>query len=147
MAEPTHTPPPTPPPTPTHTPTPTPAPTHTPTPTPAPTPTPPTKSSLEDERARIKAILNAPEAKGREALAHAIAFETTHDAETAIKLLAAAPVAAPPAQPAPTSSFDREMARVKNPQVGPAQGDDTLSVREEAAAVLAFIPKRQRFGT
>lgn len=43
--------------------------------------------------ARIKSIIAAPEAKGREALAHSIAFETELPPEQAIAMLKAAPEA------------------------------------------------------
>lgn len=68
---------------------PTPAPTATAPEAPAaPTPAGP---SASDERSRISAILNHPEAKGREDLAKSFAFESDMSAEDAAKHLAAAP--------------------------------------------------------
>src|SRR5579885_2133606 len=50
------------------------------------------------ERMRIAAILNAPEAKGREGLAQHLAFATDIAPAAAIAMLAAAPMAAPPSR-------------------------------------------------
>lgn len=78
--------------------------------------------------ARIKAILECPEAEGREALARTFAIETDMTAEAAAKALAAAPVAAPKAatpplleratppvsqmtEPKPTDGWDNAVAK------------------------------------
>ena len=64
---------------------------------PAPAPvaqTAPAQPSASEERARIGAILNCEEAKGREDLAKSFAFDSDMDAETAKKHLGAAPKAA-----------------------------------------------------
>lgn len=62
-----------------------------------------------DERAkataRIKAIMNHDEAKGREAMAEHLAYETAHDAEAAVALLKVAPKAAAPGETDNTTSF------------------------------------------
>ena len=94
------------------------------------------------ERARIGAILNAPEAQGREALARTLALETNQDPESARRILAAAPTAQPVAPP--VNQLAAEMARLPNPKVGPG-GGETDTAASEAARVLAFIPKAQRF--
>ncbi|MFC4734111.1 S49 family peptidase [Salipiger abyssi] len=57
----------------------------------APAPAAPAGPSAADERARISAILNHPEAKGREDLAKSFAFDSDMSAEAAGKHLAAAP--------------------------------------------------------
>lgn len=52
------------------------------------------KAGVTAERARIKAIVAAPEAKGREALAQSIAFDTDLAPEQALAMLKSAPEAA-----------------------------------------------------
>lgn len=67
---------------------------------------------------RCKAILSSGEAKGREDLAHHLAFETDITAEAAIAALGKAPKAL--AEPAPAANrFEAAMAAVGNPNVGP----------------------------
>ncbi len=63
------------------------------------------------ERARAGAILGAPEAAGREAMARKLAFETDLSAEAAIALLATAPAASAPPAPA------RNRLVVENPDI------------------------------
>ena len=77
------------------------------------------------ERARIAAILNSPEAEGREQLARTIALESDLDPDAARKLLASAPV------PKPQTAFHAAMAAVENPKVGAdaAPDDDASEVR------------------
>lgn len=58
-----------------------------------------------DERARIAAIVGAPEAKGREQIANHLAFETDLSAERAVAALKASPIG--PA-PLPKNPTDRE---------------------------------------
>jgi capsid assembly protease len=97
------------------------------------------------ERTRIAAILNAPEAQGREGLARALALETNQDPETARRILASAPQAQAAPTP-PVNQLAAEMAKLKNPAVGPGGGEgDTAAA--EAARVLAFIPKAQRYAS
>jgi signal peptide peptidase SppA len=91
------------------------------------------------ERERIKGILTMPEATGREALARMLALETSNDIESARKILNAAPLAT--AQPARTT-FEGEMGRLKNPQVGPASGEGTA--QDEARSILTFVQKDRR---
>jgi hypothetical protein len=52
-----------------------------------------TKAGAATERARIKAIVGAPEAKGREALAQSLAFDTDLSPEAAVQVMKAAPEA------------------------------------------------------
>lgn len=61
--------------------------------TPAPTPAPTPAIAAEGPAARIKAILTADAAKGREALAQKLAFDTTVASAEALTILGAAPVA------------------------------------------------------
>lgn len=49
------------------------------------------REALAQTSARIEAIMSSPEAKGREALAEHLAFETNQAAESAVALLRAAP--------------------------------------------------------
>lgn len=100
------------------------------------------------ERQRISAILTCPEAEGRDGLARMLALETHESVEIARRVLGAAPkataVASTPA-PAP-NALAAEMAKIPNPQVGPAGGgsanDD--SPQAEAARVLAFASPARR---
>ncbi len=80
------------------------------------------------ERARIAAILNSPEAEGREQLARAIALESDLDADAARKLLASAPV------PKPQTAFHAAMAAVENPKVGANAAPD-----EDASEVQRIL--------
>lgn len=93
------------------------------------------------ERARIAAILNLEEAKGRENLARTLALETDHDPETARKLLAASPVAQPAVAVNPLAAA---MEQVPNPKVGMGAEQQTDDAQTEANAILAFVPKRFR---
>ncbi len=108
----------------------------------APAPQPPTMT----ERQRIAAILTCPEAEGRESLAQMLALETEENVEMARRVLAASPKAAA-AAPAPTpNALAAEMAKLKNPQVGPAGGDAAGddSPQAEASRVLAFANPARR---
>ncbi len=69
----------------------------------------------QTERQRIAAILGAPEAEGRTALAQSLALETDLDAESALKVLSSAPEQVP-AQP--VGLLGAAMATVDNPNVG-----------------------------
>lgn len=105
-----------------------------------------TAEAVATERTRIAAILNAPEAQGREGLARTLALETDQDPETARRILASAPSAQqPPQQPQqPANALAAEMAKLKNPAVGVSTGENDTAA-SEAARVLAFIPKAQRY--
>jgi signal peptide peptidase SppA len=93
------------------------------------TATAPANTHLE-ERSRIAAILNSPEAEGREQLARAIALDSDLDPDAARKLLASAPV------PKPQTAFHAAMAGVENPKVGAdATPDDDASEIQRILAV------------
>lgn len=94
------------------------------------------------ERTRIQTILNLPEAQGRADLARTLAFEPGMSPESAQRILASAPVAAPPAAPALTP-LERAMANIKNPAVGTGT-DPQDSASAEAARILSFLPAHQR---
>jgi signal peptide peptidase SppA len=89
------------------------------------------------ERERIAAILNSPEAEGRETLAQAIALESDLDAEAARKLLASAPAASAP------SGFHAAMAALKNPAVG-AGADEPDSDATEVQRIVAIHNSMRR---
>ena len=100
----------------------------------------PTRADIiAGERERIRQIFALPEAQGREQLARMLALETASDVEAARKILNAAPLAT--AQPARTT-FEGEMGRLRNPQVGPASGEGTA--QDEARSILSFVQKERR---
>jgi signal peptide peptidase SppA len=84
-----------------------------------------------EERTRILAILNSPEAERRRAVAQEIACTTDLTVEAAIRVLAKAPV---------ESSLSAAMDEAPNPKVGPAREADTGE--DEVAAILRFVPQR-----
>lgn len=63
--------------------------------------------AVATERIRMRAILNCPEAKGREELARHLAFQTDFPADQCLAMLDAAPTAA--AHPQPGGPFQRLM--------------------------------------
>ena len=75
------------------------------------------RSGAEAERARVSAILDSEEAKGRDPLARHFAFKTSMDAESARAALAASAVA--PATAAPLSPLAAVMADLRQPNLGP----------------------------
>jgi signal peptide peptidase SppA len=95
---------------------------------------------IAKDRERSKGILALPEAKGREQLAQMLALETDNDVETARKILTAAPQGA--AATPPKTTFEAEMGKLRNPAVGAGQGEGTA--KDEAAGILAFVPKERR---
>lgn len=95
------------------------------------------------ERTRIGAILDLPQAVGREALARKLALTTDMDAATAGALLEVAPAAAaaPAAPAAKVTPFESAMDALGNPKVGAggADTDDTLSDAAKADKLAAGI--------
>lgn len=89
-------------------------------PPPAVSPPSPTEAASA-ERERVQAIISAPEAKGREALAQHFAFATAMAPADAIAALALAPAAqeAAPAAPPPSPSTSRLAAVVPQPDLRP----------------------------
>ena len=97
------------------------------------------------ERQRIQAILELPEAKGREKLAQMLAFEPGINTETAKKILAsAAEEQAAVVEPPAASPLEREMAKLKNPKVGAGAESDEDAAMAEAQRILAFLPAHQK---
>ena len=89
--------------------------------------------TVKAERTRIGAILNCPEAKGRDKLAQTIALEMDATPETAAKLLAAAPVHVEQKNPLAAA-----MAGVPNPNVGiGTQGSEQETVAEMVRTTVA----------
>jgi len=96
------------------------------------------------ERARTKAIITSPEAAGRTALANKLAFDTNMDAETAVALLAAAPVASAAPAAAAADPLAVAMAAAGTPGIVP-DGTDSAAADETSATVarlLAFQRKK-----
>ena len=93
------------------------------------------------ERARIRAILEAPEAQGREGLARYLALQTDNSSDAARAILKEAPVAAASA-PHP-NAFEQAMAGIPNPVVGVGiiGREDEQSADAEAARILQWIKK------
>lgn len=90
------------------------------------------------ERSRIKGIMGCEEAKGREALANYIAFDTNMSEEEAKKMLAQAPVAQAPVAPAPAAptkaeqtAFEKAMGNSTQPEVGADSARDVENHEEE----------------
>lgn len=79
-------------------------------------------------KARIKAIVTAPEAKGRDGLAQKLAFDTDLDPKAAIGLLAAAPATSDKA-----SGFAALMAAHSGPALGAGAPDATPAAGLSAA--------------
>lgn len=94
-------------------------------------------SGAAAERARIGAIINAPEAKGRETLATHLAFETELSVEASIGMLKAAPVAQPAA--AAASRLDRAMENFR-PQVDVAEAG--AADKDRGAALSAAVDRQ-----
>lgn len=86
-----------------------------------------TKAAVSAERSRITGILTHAEAKGREALALALAGVEGMTPEMAGKILGAAPKAEPGK---PANSFDAMMRRIANPDIQP---DADLDNESDAA--------------
>ncbi|BAK75393.1 peptidase S49 [Pseudogulbenkiania sp. NH8B] len=93
------------------------------------------------ERTRIGAILDLPQATGREALARKLALTTDMDSATAGALLDVAPAAAAAAaKPVATvSPFEKAMDALGNPNVGAGETEDTLSDAAKADKLAAGI--------
>lgn len=91
---------------------------------------------IKSERARICAIISSEEAKGREALARAMALESDLEPEAARKMLAASPVQAA----APANALAAAMGDLKNPKVG-VEGGEVDEEKALIAGVLAFASK------
>ena len=92
------------------------------------------------ERARVKAIIDNPEAQGREALAKTLAFETEMAPDAAHKILASSPKQ----EVKPANPLHAAMATVQNPKVGAAgEGQEpTTQDLVNEALVLAGAKKK-----
>ncbi len=80
----------------------------------------PAPNAAADERQRIGAIVNAPEAEGRTDLARHLAFETDMSAEAAVSVLKASPMASVASN---ENSLDAAMAGTEQPNIT-AMADD-----------------------
>lgn len=88
----------------------------------------------QSERARIKAIQESEEAKGRSKLAAHIAFSTAMGIEDARAMLAVAPTEAPTAAANPLAAA---MAGVTNPKIGAGADSGVAETPEAQATALA----------
>lgn len=102
------------------------------------------KAGAEAERLRISAIIDHPEAKGREPLARALVAQGL-SVEAAGTLLAAAPKteAAAPATPQ-MSAFERHLQSTGNPDVGLDAPDAEMSTESLLAQAAALLPAHRR---
>lgn len=103
-----------------------------------------TAETAETERARIQGILALPEAQGREALAQQLALTPNLDAESAKRILAAAPTAAAAPPAAPANRLAAAMSQVPNPKIG-AGSDDDGDANDEINKILAFAPDSHKY--
>ncbi|MGC0151038.1 S49 family peptidase [Chromobacterium vaccinii] len=90
------------------------------------------------ERTRIAAILDLPQATGREALARKLALTTDMDAATAGSLLEAAP-AAVQVPAAAVTPFEQHMAALGNPNVGADVERRETGAADIGASIAALI--------
>ena len=107
----------------------------------------PGPSAPQTERERIRAILESPEAQGREALARHLALQTEQTPEAARAILSNAHVAVVPIPQSPgaPNAFERAMGAIPNPVVGVRVNaeEEDQSVNAEAARILQWIRKPQ----
>lgn len=87
----------------------------------------PIATAKAEERARIAAILALPEAKTRLEPAIKLALTTDMTADTVQPILAMIPEPKPP-----QSEFEKHMAKLGNPQVGPDPSPDHIEASESA---------------
>ena len=96
------------------------------------------KNATSEAKTRIAAILSSEEAKGREGLARTIALETDLDAETAKKMLAAAPKESAPA--AASNPLQAAMGSTPNPKIG-SDSETQDEDKNLVAQVLQFVTR------
>lgn len=94
-------------------------------------------TAVKAERDRIRGILGCEEAKGRMALAVALALDSDSAPEAAKKLLAAAPKD----EGKPANALAAAMAGLKNPEVGADGSGDGDDAAAEARRIAAFAPR------
>ena len=85
------------------------------------------------EKQRLSDILTSEEAKDREKLAREIAFNTDLGVKEALQLLACAPLNERKA----TTSFERVMAKIPNPEIMPGPDDSEPDVEGLANRIVA----------
>jgi signal peptide peptidase SppA len=85
------------------------------------------------ERARVSGIQTCEEAKGREALASHLAFNTEMTVDQAKAILAAAPIATAEPKAAQGNAFKEAMDKDKHPNVG-AEGGEGSGNNEQSAS-------------
>lgn len=87
-----------------------------------------------EEKLRLEQILKAEQANGRETLAKELALTTSISAHDAIRILASSPMENNTKQ---TTSFERVMATIPNPQIEPTKGDAEETVETIAMRIAA----------
>lgn len=97
-------------------------------------------ASATNERTRIGAILGCEEAKGRETLAHHIAFKTEMSIDDAKTMLAASPAQAKAQTPPPANPFAQHMANI-NPAITPDNTNEATSETETIALAQSIAAK------
>ena len=86
---------------------------------------------MMEERKRIQAILSCEEAKGREKLAQEIAFTTDINPHEAAQLLSCASIE----KTMPTTSFERVMNTIPNPEISPDSNEAANDIDAVAARI------------
>ncbi|TRD16957.1 head maturation protease, ClpP-related [Palleronia caenipelagi] len=116
-----------------------------PTPEPPATPVASTPAAPQDERGRIKAIMEAEAAQTQPALARHLAFDTDMTAEAAIAALSAASADAPTASTAPAPDSAGYQAR-RSAAADLAQPAPTAQAKPKATINTGSIYAARRFG-
>lgn len=99
----------------------------------------PETNAAADERQRISAIVNAPEAEGRADLARHLAFETEMAADAAISVLKASPVANAAAN---QNSLDAAMASTEQPNITTLADDDQSETSQYVSAYKHVVGEK-----
>ena len=99
--------------------------------------------AIREERARMLSILSAPEAANNPPLAAHLAFQTDHNAATAIGVLRAFVRAQPEPEPRRASLSER-MASVRIPPLGTEPPQPAAGTPEAAAALILNSMKNGR---
>jgi signal peptide peptidase SppA len=100
--------------------------------------------AAQEVKARISAILNAEEAKGREALAKELAFETELSVDQSLKLLKAA-VQEKKEPEVQKTDFNSMMAQTPNPEISQVEEPQQKNPVDYFASLM-FSPEERRSG-
>lgn len=94
-----------------------------------------TREGATAEKKRLGDILGSEEAKGREKLAKEMALNTDINAVEACQLMACAPVEETKA----TTSFEKVMSTVKNPDITPSSDAPENDIEAVASRIAAAV--------